>query len=437
MISITQGRVNKWLLCLGLAVLIGLLSVSGAIAQRVTITYWEKWTGFEGEAMKAVVDDFNASQDKIFVEALTVTSVDIKIMTAIAGGNPPDIAGLWTAQVVPWAMKRALIPLDDYIKKAGIKRESYIAPYWDLQSFKGQMWALPSTVASIALHYNKGMFKEAGLDPNKPPVTIKDLELYNDKLTKRDADGNITQMGHNPTWPGWWKGLWGSFFGGRLYDPEAKKITADDPNNIRAYEWIESFAKKYGVESLQSFSSGYGAFSSPTNPFLAGKLAMVFQGVWMANFIQRFAPKMEWGAAPFPYGPGGKPNTTLVETDILAIPAGAKHPDEAFEFIKYVQTQKAMEKLALGHLKHTALKASINPDFIENHPNPYIRLFFDLALSPNAYYRAPQVPIWGLYAKELQVAFDNIMLRKIAPKEALEKITVKMQKELDKYKGRL
>ncbi len=40
---------------------------------RVIIKYWEKWTGFEADAMRAVVDDFNAAQDRIFVDYSSVS----------------------------------------------------------------------------------------------------------------------------------------------------------------------------------------------------------------------------------------------------------------------------------------------------------------------------------------------------------------------------
>src|SRR5687768_15432378 len=62
---------------------------------RVTVIYWEKWTGSEGIEMRKVVDAYNRSQDKIFVKYLSISGVDNKTRLATAGGNPPDIAGIW------------------------------------------------------------------------------------------------------------------------------------------------------------------------------------------------------------------------------------------------------------------------------------------------------------------------------------------------------
>src|ERR1051325_10052943 len=69
----------------------------------VHITYWEKWTGFEGDAMRAVVDAYNASQKRIHVDLLTVSGIENKTLMAIAGDDPPDVAGLYGPNVAQYA----------------------------------------------------------------------------------------------------------------------------------------------------------------------------------------------------------------------------------------------------------------------------------------------------------------------------------------------
>ena len=118
---------------------------------RVIVHYWEKWTGFEDDAMQSVVDDFNASQNRILVKKLTgIGEVERKLMLATAGGDPPDVAGVWPATIPGFSEKGALTPLDKMIQDAGIKREDYIPVYWDLCSYHGFMWALPATPTSLA-----------------------------------------------------------------------------------------------------------------------------------------------------------------------------------------------------------------------------------------------------------------------------------------------
>jgi ABC-type glycerol-3-phosphate transport system substrate-binding protein len=402
----------------------------------VHVTYWEKWTDFEGRAMQDVVDYFNKSQNKIHVDLLTISDIQNKTLFAVSAGDPPDVAGLFGPNVAQYADDNAVLPLDDYCKRYGINASQYIPIYWDIGFYKGHVYALPTTPASTALHYNKAMFQAAGLDPNRPPRTIEELDAMADKMTKRDASGHILQSGFMPAEPGWWNWGWGYIFGGRLWDGKSK-ITANAPENVRALEWVASYSKKYGSTALQAFRSGFGNFSSPQNAFLSSKVAMELQGVWMYNFIDKFSPKLQWAAVPFPY-PADRPdlaNSTFADEDVLVIPRGAKHPNEAFEFIRFVESQKGMEMLCLGQRKHSPL-IYVSADFYRKHPNPYIKLFAELPRGKNVYF-PPKLGIWPEYQSELNNAFEEVSLLKKTPKEALDEVQARIQPALDEYLERL
>jgi len=239
---------------------------------RVRVTYWEKWTDFEYDAMKAVVDEFNRSQNRIHVDLLSISDVGNKTLLAIAGGNPPDIAGLWGANVCQYADDHAVLPLDDFCRQYGINVSRYIPVYWNMCNYRGHVYALPSAPHSTALHYNRTLFEQAGLDPDRPPKTIEEMDAMAAKITKRDASGHIDIAGFIPAEPGWWNYGWGFIFGGKLWDGKAT-ITANCPENIRAFEWIRSYSLKYGASALQTFRSGFGNDLTPQNAFIAGKVA--------------------------------------------------------------------------------------------------------------------------------------------------------------------
>ena len=419
---------------------------------KIEISYWEKLTGFEGDAVQAVVDDFNRSQDRIFVKRLTVGEIERKLMLATAGGDPPDVVGLWTSSIPEFSEKGALTPLNGMLERAGVKREDYIPVFWDLCSHHGFMWALPSTPRSNALHWNKKLFREAELDPDRPPRSLDELDAMSEKLTIVDIDRGgktvrvrfpelteeerrakhfkLVQAGHLPQEPGWWTPLWGYWFGGRLWDGD-RRITATDTGNVAAFEWLRGHAEKFGVENLQSFGASFGNFTSPQSPFLSGKVAMELQGVWMYNFIEKYAPQMEWGVAPFPAkNPQQLPLVTIVEADVLAIPKGARHVKQAFEFIRYVNTQGPMEKLCLGQRKFSPL-ANVSDGFIRNHPNPYIQTFIDLAKSPHAQV-VPRLSVWGEYNDEMLVAADRVLTLQATPEQALQQVQERVQWKFDR-----
>jgi len=402
--------------------------------------------------MQAVVDDFNRSQNRIFVEKLAISMVDRKVMLATAGGDPPDIAGLWSSNVPDFAEKGALTPLNKMIERAGIKASDYLPVYWEQCRYRGFVWALPSTPTSLGLHWNKKLFRDAGLDPERPPRSLEELDAMADQLTiveinrggkmvrvrypelteaeKRDRNFTLVQAGHLPQEPGWWITMWGYWFGGQLWDGD-RKITAGTPENTAALAWIRQTTEKLGVNNVRSFGASFGNFASPQSSFLAGKVAMVLQGVWMYNFIDKYAPQLEWGAAPFPAkDPVRFPLVTLAECDVLAIPKGARHPKEAFEFIRYVNTQGPMEKVCLGQRKFSPL-VKVSDEFVRNHPNPYIKTFIELAKSPNAVY-VPRLSVWGEYNDELRSGIDQILALSATPEQVLSEVQRRMQWKFDR-----
>lgn len=424
------------------------------------IVYWEKWTDFEGEAMDRVVDSFNQKEREhakadpsyrpIEVEKVTISSIEQKLLIASAGGNPPDVAGIYSYMTAGYADKGALTDLTELAKRDGIDRSQYIGRYYDLDVHRGRLWALPTAPASVGLHWNKRLFREAGLDPEKPPETLEELDAMAEKLTKWEvtlpsgekvektgylpevpaSQKRLLQAGFLPMEPNWWSYGWGFEFGGKLIDNG--KVTANSPENIQAYEWVASYTKKLGVDSVQRFRSGFGSFGSAQNPFLSGKLAMESQGVWMYNFIKKFADGMLWGAAPFP-PPAAHPErrgTANAECDALAIPTASKHAEEAWIFIKYTQRQEVMEQLCLGQRKHSPL-AQVSEEFYAKHPNPNIRLFRDLGASPNAW-SAAKTGVWYEYGREMTSAADKISNLTLTPTEALNQVQQRMETSFER-----
>ncbi len=409
---------------------------------RVIVTYWEKWTGFELDAMQAVVDDFNHVQNRIEVQILPVSQIDVKLMLATAGGNPPDLAGLWSFSVPDFAEKGALTPISSALRRAGLTRDHFIPAYWDLCGHHGFQWAVPTTPAALALHYNRAIFREAGLDPDMPPQSLAELEAMNEKLTlveltrtgqvvrvpfcqltsaeQQARKFTILRVGHLPQEPGWWLDMMGVWFNGRLYDGD-RRITAEAPGNLAALQWFRDTVAKYGIENLRNYGATGGNFASPQNPFLSGRVAMELQGVWMHNFIDKYAPDLDWGVAPFPTAdPATSKDTTIVETDVLVIPRGAAHAAEAFEFMAYLSSRGPAEKLALGQRKFTPLR-EVSPEFFATHPNPHIREFVRLANSPRAC-SVPRLSIWREYQEEMRVASGNALWHVTTPEAALAQV---------------
>ncbi len=424
---------------------------------RVVVEYWEKWSGFEADSMRAIVDDFNRSQDRIEVRFLSVSEVDTKLLLAASSGHPPDVAGLWSENIPDFAEKGALTPLDGGLAAAGLGPDHYLPVYWELCRHRGFTWGLPTTPACVALFYNKRLFRAAGLDPERPPRTMAELNEMSRRLTVVEIERSgrrvrvpfpeltaeersgrhfaLIQVGHLPPDAGMYTSEWGFWFGARYYDGE-RRILANDPGNIAAYEWLRQASEMYGVDNLRDFGGSFGIQQSGRTAFLAGAEAMVVQGPWWPNFITQYAPGLEWGVAACPAAPGvadGAP-LTVAQSDVVVIPRGARHPREAFEFMRYLQRQDVAERLARSQQKFTALR-EVSAGFLATHPNPAIRLFLSLARSPEAKV-LPRLSIWHEYNAEMAVATERVVNLSYLPAAALAEVQERVQWKLDRLERR-
>ena len=399
---------------------------------RVTVVYWEKWTGAEADAMRKVVDDFNRSQARISVRYLSISGVESKTMLATAGGDPPDVAGLYLDQVAQFSDAKALTDLTPRFRAAGLKGSDYIEGYWDALNLKGRLYALPSTPATIALHVRPDLMPAGANTAATFPKTIEAFDDLMFRVSSKRPDGGLRLAGFLPGSPGWWPWAWADFFGGSVF--KDGRVTVDSPEDRRAFAWIADYARRFGSKEVQSFQSGFGGFASPQDPFLSGKTATEFNGTWKANYVNVYKPGLPWFAVPFPH-PANRPdlaNRTILNQDVLTIPRGARHPAEAFEFIRYVQRQGVMEGLCSAQGKNSPL-ARVSPGFFAHHPNHDIRLFDRLARSPRAFSQ-PQVGIFPQISAEMNVAFEEVNTGSKTPERALGDAQERLRTVWDTYR---
>lgn len=377
----------------------------GVPSGRVVVDYWEKWTGPEGDAIQRVVDGFNASQDRIFVRRTAVSEIGTKAMVAIGGGDPPDVCGVFSYHVPQYAQSGAVIPLETF---GGIDPDAYLPSVRRLLSHGGRLVAGVTTIYTLALYRNRSLFREAGVDPDAPPRTLSELESLARLLTRHQADGAIERAGFLPNLPSWWPYTWPILFGSSLYDPATNRSTFDQRPCIDAYEWVRRFPVAMGEQASRAFGTAADrSYHSPNDPFISGRVAMIAQGPWLANFINRYAPGLDYAASPLPvHAPLLDPAHPLgmVEADVLVIPREARHPEAAFEFVRYTQRPEVHERLATDHTKGSALRRC-SEAFLSRHPNRSVLVHDAIARSDRACI-LPQTPVWKSYAHLTEGVFD-------------------------------
>jgi ABC-type glycerol-3-phosphate transport system substrate-binding protein len=306
----------------------------------------------------------------------------------------------------------------------------------------------------------------AGCDPNRAPRTIEELDRYAQALEKRDPrdPDRLLRAGFLPLEPDWFIPYYCYYFGGDLYDPATDRVTfSTDPRARRSFEWMQSYPKRLGVDATgEQFASKHTGFASTQNPMFTGRVAMTLQGPWMATFMQRYRPDLceviapralepllpralrehnyDWGVAPFPCEVDGAETLPANQRpaycggDVLAIPRGARHKREAFEFIAYVNRQDVIERLCAVQAKLTPL-SRVSDDFVRNHPNPYIRVFDEIAASPRA--KGPQqVTIFAEIVDQVNYMVQRLMSLGGDVDELLRESQSRLDEKYELYKSR-
>ena len=162
-----------------------------------------------GGPITKVIDDMIAEFEKanpdIKVKAVYAGNYDdtrVKALAAIKANQPVQLSVLFSIDVFELMDQGVIIPFEEVATSAADKQwlASFYPALMENSKVKGKIWGVPFQRSTIVMYYNKDAFKEAGLDPNKPPATWAEMAAAAQKLTKKDASGNVTRWGvHIPS----------------------------------------------------------------------------------------------------------------------------------------------------------------------------------------------------------------------------------------------
>ncbi|NGP45290.1 sugar ABC transporter substrate-binding protein [Bacillaceae bacterium SIJ1] len=338
----------------------------GGNGDQVEITWLVRSNPALVEWYDRVVDEFQKEHPSIQVELQIIpqTEIDQKLMTMIAGGNVPDV---WSPN---WADSGfsayhalgALMDLSPFLEQDPDVVDGIDESLVEIYATDEGVFGVPFLQMGSFVYYNKALFEEAGL-PDLP-TDWDDKSWDWDKMVEygkaiTDADGNPTQRVYgvmNDNYAS--KDAW--MFGGDFFkdaDYERGEMTTpvitEDPRNYEAIQSKYDLIHKHGVHPPQNELS---ALSQLSDPFLSGRIGMVLKGGWGTR--QYAGTDMDWGIAPYPYTNEGREVPLYV--DPWSISAETEHPEESWEFVKFLMNpekgakwivEMALETPAHGELK--------------------------------------------------------------------------------------
>jgi multiple sugar transport system substrate-binding protein len=404
---------------------------------KTRIRVWHVWGGTMAEGFRNVAAAFEASHPDIDVDlvfAANDLSTNQKFFTAVAAKTPPEVIFVDGPQVAPWAEWGALEPLGRFCERDGVIEQDYFPPCWRQCDYRGEVWALTFCAdPNFGFVWNRDAFRKAGLNPDKPPAIIAEMDALAERLT-RTRDNELVSIGLIP-WAQYGGAnsifTWGWAFGGEFYDYEQQKVTCDDPRIVKALEWMCSYARKHDVTKIASLQQGFG--TQENNPFYTGQMAMMCLHIGGIAEIERYAPSLDYGVTFIPSPADGEQHSSWVGGWCIGIPRNARNQDAAWEFIRWTCHSPEGTRL-VG--RETGLFPGLvtSPYFAEVKDKPFYQDFYRILVECR--HQRPVMPVQAFYMRALQRAVDQAVYGKKTPEAALQEAKTATQRELDLVLGR-
>jgi len=293
-----------------------------ARAATVSIDFWNYWDGDNAKAISSLIDKFNTTHPGIKVRNVTFPWGDLYTKMQAAAQGSGDALPAVAAGDIAWmaALHRSgrLLNLGPAATKAKVNLKDFYPEILKYSLYRGKLRALPVSTNNLALFYNKDLFQQAGLDPNKPPKTWDDLRADAKKIA---ALGNgvqgfeiYTQPGEGLTWqlqPYIWQA------GGDFLN---KTYTAPAFNNAAGQKALGFLVGLIQTDHVTE-AGQWGAFDK-------GQAGMRIDGSWMVNTYAHQVP-FKVGTALIPMPSGGKRATNMGGEQIFVFNSASKAEQNA------------------------------------------------------------------------------------------------------------
>ncbi|MCI9148468.1 MAG: ABC transporter substrate-binding protein [Hungatella sp.] len=360
------------------------------------------------------------------------TETMTKTVSALQGGTPPDFAILPNPELYSFLDMDAVIPLDDFIAADGGQEyiDDFIPAFLENSYYDGSIYSIPFQRSTVIMYYNKDHFKEAGLDPEKPPANWDELRDYAKKLTITDGSGNISRYGVMiPTDDPF------IFYGfcrqnsaspdSQIMSQDGKTVYFDTPENAQALQFLIDLSKTDKVMPEGSIKWGDG----PSN-FMAGATSItVTSSGSLTNILDN--TDFEVGTA---YLPAGKQYGSATGGANLYIfkDVDPKKQEAAWKFIRWITEPKraAQWSIDTGYVatRNSAYDTDLMKEYLEKVPQAVTaREQLDYACSELRVHDNQRV------LQAFKQAIDAAMTGAASPEEALKQAQAEAESILSSY----
>ncbi|MBI4927298.1 MAG: extracellular solute-binding protein [Anaerolineae bacterium] len=406
--------------------------------EGVLLRYWSQWGG---EGYQKCWDEIQALDG--FKEILGNNTFEVKLavaeepmLTAVAGGDPPETAT--NINYLGFMARDILLPLDDLLAASTeTKPEKFLDGNWGIGTYKGKQYGFPSQECFLrfALNYNSQAVEEAGLDPNSPPETWDDLLVWQEKLTTRDAAGNLTRIGINP-YGAMGEGFWDmdgwmapTSWGWTWFDNATRKFNLNSPEMVEVFTTFKKFIDVAGVDNMAAMYSAEGR-DTWGGAYNAGVEAALIEGYWHPGETAFSAPdvsavnRASWLPVPTSrkgvkvQGAGGHLWTMF---------KGAKNPEVMFKVGEFLNTNEP--SMILWNTQGWLPAAKSFLDTVDPAKYPGLDFYFKSAKEATEWHSAARCEITAFASTEYLALKESVNRGEMTPEQAAEQMQSRCEEE--------
>ena len=317
------------------------------VSGPVSIDFWHTMSAANQDTLKSLVDRFNSSQNDVRVNLVyqgNAEDILTKLLATLGTNNVPAVAQLLDVYTQLMVDSGEIVPVQNFIDREDYDLSDYEPRAVEYYTLQGKLQSMPFNVSTNILFYNKNAFRDAGLDPEKPPATLDEVRQYSEKLLRRDDAGNVVRSGIALDVGPWYLenmlvmhgDLYADNENGRegrvtevLFNQEpGKEFLRWWRDMIRDNLAVNTGRNPSGVDNLLAIGSGRAAMTISTSAALRSVISVLESGQ---------QPTVDLGVAPLP-GLEGSIAGPPVGDSSLWITKGRPEAEQeaAWKLIKYL-----------------------------------------------------------------------------------------------------
>lgn len=260
-----------------------------------TITFWNVFTGSDGDILKSIVNNFNASNKhgiKVEMTILPNDQFQQKLPATIATQTAPDMVLFGVEYMASYVKSNSLEDISDFWNTMKVDKSNYEDNVVTLSQVNGKQYGIPMQYNVSYLYWNKDLFKAAGLNPETPPTTLDELGTDAIKLTNPSKHQYGLLFPKGVSYP---QLFWAN--GGDVDNPSSNKDLLNSNANLKTLEWLQDLTvnKKVTPKSITG--------SEADTMFQGGQAAMYMSGPWQINGLR--SQEINFGVTSVPKGSAG------------------------------------------------------------------------------------------------------------------------------------